>query len=80
MVSMIEDGVDEDNGLMMKRRLGNPLSIDVEDDQTDGEIEGDQVEPTSPMSKTRSYGDLLEVNGAANGPQRRSSDPTVPIE
>lgn len=56
------------------------LNLDVEDDQ----IEKTKLangEPVSPMSKTRSYGDLLEANGVGStGPHRRCSDPTIPIE
>lgn len=41
---------------------------------------GGKDQPVSPMSKTRSYNDLLEANGSHSGPHRRCSDPTMPIE
>lgn len=65
------------------------LSLDVggvgddEDDDVEGEVASGGsalTEPLSPMSKTRSYNDLLEANGSSNGPHRRCSDPAMPLE
>lgn len=56
------------------------LNLEMEDDQIET-IKMANGEPVSPMSKTRSYGDLLEANGpGSTGPHRRCSDPTIPIE
>lgn len=57
------------------------LNLEVEDEQIQT-LKLANGEPVSPMSKTRSYGDLLETNSIeSTGSHRRCSDPTVvPIE
>lgn len=72
----VEDGEGEDK---LDNVIG-ALNLGVEDDPIEALKHAKGNEPVSPMSKTRSYGDLLEANGTAQGPHRRCSDPTVPIE
>lgn len=73
------------------KTLEHTDSVDDGDEKLDIDIgalnlegDGDSMksgsQPVSPMSKTRSYGDLLEANGNTAGPQRRCSDPSMPIE
>lgn len=83
----VEDGDDKLDMVMGALRL----EVDADDDDVDS-VEGDEERtpkhtsgepPVSPMSKTRSYNDLLETSGnggGGSGPHRRCSDPTMPIE
>lgn len=43
-------------------------------------IDGNNQESISPMTKTRSYGDLLSAGGAQGGLTRRSSDPSMTVD
>lgn len=87
----VEDGEDKMDMVMGALRL----EVDGEEEEDDDvdSVEGDEERtpkhtsgepPVSPMSKTRSYNDLLESSGngggGGSGPHRRCSDPTMPIE
>lgn len=55
--------------------LGNQNSTDYPTNSTEG-----SQESKSPMTKTRSYGDLMTAGEPINGLTRRSSDPNMAVE
>lgn len=89
METMLErmESVDGDDKLDMGMGALNHLAVGEDDCGDDDMDENDDQmmahtngEPVSPMTKTRSYNDLLETNTNSTGPHRRCSDPTVPLE
>ncbi|XP_059612654.1 myotubularin-related protein 4 isoform X4 [Phlebotomus argentipes] len=60
--------------------LGNQNCADLPPCGSEEEADSKNDESMSPMTKTRSYGDLIEAGGTQGGMTRRSSDPNMPVE
>ncbi|XP_055676615.1 myotubularin-related protein 4 isoform X1 [Lutzomyia longipalpis] len=60
--------------------LGNQNCADLPPCTSEDDADAKNDESMSPMTKTRSYGDLIEAGGTQGGMTRRSSDPNMPVE
>ncbi|GAB0094965.1 myotubularin-related protein 3 [Sergentomyia squamirostris] len=60
--------------------LGNQNCADLPPCASEDDADVKNNESMSPMTKTRSYGDLIEAGGTQGGMTRRSSDPNMPVE